>query len=147
MSYVTPDESIVEYLISEGVLATGEVFLDSMPDFSDLNTQPDLIKVAKMINGDPNPRWMWDDITLVIQIRGYNKTQIQPCKTKIFEIFNKLIGSDNIEINGYIYSRFISPSGFPKFVGYLDDGEPLFTMSISFVREALVAEGNRENIS
>lgn len=147
MNYVTPQESIAKHLINEGVLSTGEVFLDYMPDFDDLSTSPNIITSIKMITGNSNPKWMRDDITLVIQVLGRNRLQTQPASTLAYEVFNKLLGADNLEIDGYTYFRFIAPSGMPRFIDYMEDGKPLYTMSISLVREAQVAEGNRETIS
>ena len=142
--YNHPPQEIAQYLLNEGVANTGEIFVDNKPEIDTLPS--DYITVVRMINGTPNPRWLRDDITIKIHVIGASNAQTVVSRDHIWSVYNKLLGAYNIELNGYVYFRFIS-NEMPNFVGYVENGKPLYAASFSFVREAQAPEGNREIIS
>lgn len=144
MAYKHPSDEIAQYLINEGTVNNGEIFVDMHPDMSEVNA--DVITIVRMVGGIPNPRWTRDDINIVIQTMGSRKQDLVATRDLLWSVYNKLLGAYNIELNGYTYFRFIS-NQMPNFVTFLENGEPIYTSSLSFVREAQAAEGNRETIS
>lgn len=147
MAYETPSTGVSKYLLNEGEVVAGQVFVDHAPDISEVKTNPDYITCIRMVSGNSNPKWMRDEVNIVIQVIGATKNKLSDVRDHAYSVYNKLLGAYNINLNGYIYYRFISNSGMPVLATYLDGEKPLYTMSFSFVREATTAEGNRELMS
>ena len=141
--YQHPSQEIAEYLLAQGLVQSGQVFVDHAPIIENLNV--DFYTVVRLVAGVPNPRWARDNITVAIQVMGANQSQLITCRDQIWNIYNHLLGADNIEQDGYTYFQFTSQE-IPNFVGYLENAKPLYTSSISFVREAQTKEGNRDVI-
>lgn len=142
-NYNHPSQAIAEYLLEEGLVNQGSVFVDFHPDLSTIST--DFITLVRMVAAVPNPRWARDNITVTIQVAGQKQQNLIQCRNHIWEVFNKLLGSPNLDLDGYTYFQFTSQE-MPNLVGYLENGQPLYTASVSFVREAQTKEGNRDVI-
>ncbi|WP_290738417.1 hypothetical protein [Haliea sp.] len=145
MAYKHPSQEIAQYLINEGDATLGRVYVDNIPLQSELQNDPDYILVVRMINGTPNPRFLRDDITIVMQVVCYKRDKITQARDYAWSVYNKLLGAYNIELNGYTYFQFTSQQ-MPNLVS-IDSESSLYTSTLSFVREAQNKEGNRDIIS
>lgn len=142
MSYITPVQDIRDTLIADGLVASDQIYFDFLPDPS-TNANYNVIATVVQTGGSSNPRWLRDEVFLSIQVMGKSRSDTEASRNKIWELYNALIGRNTFQVGDYVYTQFNSTT-IPTFVGYQDNSKPLYTCSISVVREAQVKEGNRE---
>lgn len=145
MSYVAPIDDIRQVVLDDALVPEQQLFAYQLPDpNADGIKQPFVVNIVQ--TGDAiNPRWARDEYVMSFQVFGADRGQFNPCKQKIWEIFNKFVGRDTFTIGDYSYMQFNSTNA-PTFVGYQENSKPLFTCSVSLVRESQVREGNRDPI-
>ena len=143
MTYQTPTVDLRLHLIAEGVVPAGQVFVNSLPDFSSLSSNIDYLVCVKASTGLANPKWLRDEWFVAFQVLGRDRSKSQIAEAKIWEIFNVMIGSPNVEIGDVVYLQFNS-SSMPQFMGSLDNSQPLYSTTINFVAEGLKEVGNRQ---
>ena len=142
-NYAHPSDVLADILIDDGLLENGNVFVDNRPEWTSVNPDYDVITILRMTTAQPNPRWLRDTITCTIQVMGRTNQDQLEARNHTWDVFNKLLGRDTFTRDNYTYLQFVSQE-MPTFVGYLENGTPLYTCSITFVREAQVKEGNRD---
>lgn len=120
-----------------------QFFLGAFPEFTD--TQEDVIVRVKLINNQPNTKWLRDEVVLAISVMGRGRGQYVEAENLIYSIFNTLIASKNIENDDHVYFQFGSNSG-PRFVGYQDNSKPLFDSIITLYVDGLVDKFNRKTL-
>jgi len=140
---IIPQLDIAEMLLEEGVVQQGQVFLDYRPAWSEIGQQFDTSVTVRLTTGTSNPRWARDNLAITIHVSGRNRQHIEQVETLAYQIYNHLVGHPTVTRGDYVYTQFNSVA-FPQLVGYEDNSMPLYTCSISLVREAQVKEGNRD---
>lgn len=143
MSYIPPLRHLLEILIEDGAADTDTIFAYELPDPTSVNKNFTIALIQTA--GNSNPRYTRDNIFLTIQVMGKDRGQMDICRNKIYDLYNALLGRSSFEKDNYTYLQFNS-TNMPTFVGYQENSKPLFTCSLSLVRESLVSEGNREPI-
>lgn len=143
MSYITPSQDIRETLIADGLVSQEQIYFDFLPDPQTAYGNPNIVATVLQTGGNSNPRWLRDEIFLSIQVIGKDRNQVGECRNKIWELYNALLGRPTFIKGDYAYLQFNSVNT-PTFVGYQENSKPLFTCSISLVRESQVKEGNRD---
>lgn len=141
--YIPPLRHLLEILIEDGAAESGTIFAYELPDPKQLDKNFTIALLQT--GGASNPRYTRDNINLVIQVMGSDRSQMDICRNKIYDLYNALLGRSSFEKDNYTYLQFNS-TNMPTFVGYQENSKPLFTCSLSLVRESLVSEGNREPI-
>lgn len=142
MSYISPVQDIRSTLITEGIVTSSQIYFDFLPDASTVS-DTNFVSTVIQTGGNSNPRWLRDDIFLTIQVMGKDRSTTEESRNKIWEMYNALVGRPTFQLGNYVYTQFNSVN-IPTFVGYQENSKPLYTCSISVVREAQVKEGNRD---
>lgn len=140
--YQPPHYDMANYLVTQNIVPTGMIFVNALPDFQTVSSNIDYMACVKVVNGSANPKWLRDMWVLSFQVLGRTKDQSETAEKKTWEIFNKLLGSNNITVSNQIYLQFNSAM-MPSFIGYLDNSQPLYSCHIQFVVEGLDDVGNR----
>ena len=141
--YQPPHYDMANYLVTENVIPTGMIFVNALPDFQVVSADIDYMACVKVVNGSANPKWLRDTWVLSFQVLGRTIADSQTAEEKCWDVFNKILGSNNITIDNQVYLQFNS-SMMPSFMGYLDNSQPLYACHIELVAEGITAIGNRE---
>lgn len=141
MNYITPVEDLRTVLISENLAEPNQIFFDFLPDPNQVNQ--DLVYSLIMTAGTSSPRWARDEVFISIRVACKDRSMTAQGRNKIWEVYNALLGRNHFQVGNYVYTQFNSVQ-IPTFVGYQENSRPLYTCSISLVRESQVVEGNRQ---
>jgi len=143
MSYVTPIEDIRQTMVDASLVDNDKLLAYLMQDPLKAG-KPYFVNILQD-SGTSNPRWARDNFLFTFQIMGADRSQMNAVRQKIWEIYNFFVGKPSFVIGDYAYMQFNSINA-PTFVGYQENSKPLFTCSVSLVRESQVQEGNRDPI-
>lgn len=99
--------------------------------------------VLQGVNGAANPKWLRDSWIISIQVIGEDRGKYAECEALLAEIVFSLVGSNTIYIGNRAYVQ-MSSNQLPQFIGYLDNSQPIFSSTITFVVEGLTDEYNRK---
>lgn len=141
MSIVIDD--IRQLLIDQNLVTSNRIFGYEMPDTNITGNDYNITILS--VNEIPNPRYARNEVTITIQALGSSRANMRLTQSKIEDIFKYLLGHPTIYIGDNSYYNFNSTVA-PRLVGYKENSKPLFTCSLSLVRESQVDEGNRETI-
>lgn len=106
--------------------------------------------VVKTVLSDMNPKWQFDNFTIIVLVYGFNEKSKQDVANASWAIHNALVGSDTIYITNdgelepnrcYVnWGSNVAPSDS----GSSAAGRPLYIARITVNRQILVDENNRK---
>lgn len=146
------DVDIINYLVGNTVAPDSvisvpfnnqQIFAGAIPDFSEASQ--DVLASISLVSNVPNTKWLRDRAVISITTMGRGRGQYVEAETLLYDIFNTLLGSNNIEMDDHILFQFGSSSG-PRFMGYQDNSKPVFDATISLYVDGIVDKFNRKTI-
>lgn len=147
MAYITDD--LASYLLSENIVEPNSMYVDSEPSFQELDgligseNTPNLLHTVAVSSGSDNPKWARSTYFCVFRVRGRNKNLKKAASDRAVLLYDELLGSVTIQVGTNLYYQFNSTET-PRFSGYYDGSEPIYTFALSIVRESTVDIGNRK---
>lgn len=133
---------LADHLITQGLATEQTVFLFSEPDFSELTVTADVIYALNVSTGAANPKWTRDVSFINFRSRGRSKLYIKAAADGLQAMFDELLGSPSVQSGNNVYSQF-NASETPRFSGFYEGSEPIFTFTLLITTESLVDVGNR----
>lgn len=142
MSIIT---EIADYLIENSqVVNEDNLFQYAEPAFEEIKgKKPKVIFSLNVSTGLDNPKWARGDYFINFRIRGRSRRYMKACDEAAQTLYTELLGLPNIQVNDSVYFNFRS-SEAPRFSGFYEGSEPIFTFTLLITYESTVDIGNRK---